>query len=404
MKKYFFIIIGLIAAAVFTGFFVVQMSAPANNNVFSRQAADDGLMPFSEISRAEVLEIKSEDLVENPHFSRILAVVQARILSGGEKGREVEVEYQDQLSRPELQKLRVGDQVVIGKISTPEETVYTVIDRYRIMPLVWMFILFIVCALLFGRTRGAMSLVGLAFSIIVLILFIAPNLLAGKNPLLVTMVGAGAIVLVSIFLAHGFRQRTVVAVIGTITTLLIAEGLAYGFVVAAHLLGKGTEDAFYLQQGFMGALDMRGLLLSGVIIGTLGVLDDITTAQSAVVEELLDANPNLGFKELFYKASSVGREHISSLINTLVLAYAGASLPLFLLLSMNSGQPLWVIINSEFMAEEILRALIGSMALIIAVPLTTSLAAWYFTRERNISDKLPDDYWDKAKDQVGKLT
>jgi len=379
MKKYLYAIIGIFALALTAGFFVVQNSNPANPHTFSLQAADESLLPFNDIYKAEILEVKNEEQIKTEHFSSITATLHVRLLDGNDKGAEVEAEYQDQLTNSDLQKMRPGDRIVVGKISTPDETAYSVVDRYRLPALWWLVGLFVLCALVFGRVRGLMSLAGLLFSIAVLIYFIAPNLLAGKNPLLVTLVGAGGIIYVSIFLSHGFKQRTVIAVIGTVVTLLIAEVVSYFFVVSAQMLGKGTGDAFYLQQGFLGALDMRGLLLSGVIIGTLGVLDDITTAQAAAVEEIHAADRKLGFGELFRRGTSVGKEHIASLVNTLVLAYAGASLPLFLLLTLNSRQPLWVILNSEFMAEEILRGLVGSIALIIAVPITTSLAAWYFS-------------------------
>jgi len=148
-------------------------------------------------------------------------------------------------------------------------------------------------------------------------------------------------------------------------------------VIGAKLLGNGSEQAYFIQAGYFGSINLQGLLLGGIIIGTLGVLNDITTAQAATVEEIHLANNQLSFRRLYQKGSSVGREHIASLINTLVLTYVGVSLPLFLLFSVN-GQSLWTVLNSSTIAEEIVRTLVGSMALILAVPVTTVLAAYYF--------------------------
>jgi uncharacterized membrane protein len=381
MKKYLYIFILLVSVALAIGAIVLHKQK-GNNQSFSQEAADQSLTSFKEVSKAQVLEVIEQDAEQNKHYSRITATLRIKILNGSEKGQEVEASYDDQLSQPNLQKIKQGDIIIVGKIDSPDGASYVVVDKYRLPTLWWMFGLFVALALLFGRVRGATSIVGLAFSIVVLIYFVAPNVLAGKNPNLVILVGAGMIALISILLAHGFKQRTIIAIISTFITLGLAEGLAYVFVNSAKLLGNSSQDALYLQQGLLGGINLQGILLGGIIIGTLGVLNDITTAQAATVEEIHNTNTNLGFKVLFQKASSVGREHIASLINTLVLVYAGASLPLFLLLTLNKSQPLWALINSESFAEEIVRTLIGSIALILAVPITTALAAYYFSQKR----------------------
>lgn len=195
-----------------------------------------------------------------------------------------------------------------------------------------------------------------------------------------SMIGALVIALFSIYLAHGLNRRTTIALISTLLTLGIASGLAILFVKAGKLFGLGSEEAFYIQQlGSLADLNLQGLLLGGIILGALGVLDDITTAQTAAVYEIKRANSALTVRELYNRGISVGREHISSLVNTLFLAYAGASLPLFLFFTVGgSTQPLWVTLNSEFIAEEVVRTLVGSIALMLAVPITTFLAANYF--------------------------
>ena len=157
--------------------------------------------------------------------------------------------------------------------------------------------------------------------------------------------------------------------------------MAIMFVSAGKLLGLGSEQAFYLQFGSLETVNLQGLLLGGIILGALGVLDDVATTQSATVEELKRANPNLSFQELYRGGSSVGREHITSLVNTLFLAYAGASLPVFLFFLTKKPQPRGGTLNTEFIAEEVIRTLVGSISLILAVPITTLLAAYYFSKK-----------------------
>jgi len=199
----------------------------------------------------------------------------------------------------------------------------------------------------------------------------------GGNPLFVSLVGSMGILFFSLYLSHGFNKRTSVALVGTFITLIIATLAALVAVFSAQLFGLGSEEAISLLQGPLKNIDLQGLLLGGMIIGALGVLDDITTAQSATVEEIHRADPKLDVTELFKRGMSVGKEHIASLINTLALAYVGASLPLMILLSQRKF-PFWVLLNSEFIVEEVLRTVIGSFALILAVPITTILAARVF--------------------------
>jgi len=168
--------------------------------------------------------------------------------------------------------------------------------------------------------------------------------------------------------------------LSTLITLGISIGLATFFVNISRLLGQGSEDAMFLANSSLGEINLQGLLLAGIIIGTLGVLDDITTAQTSVVGELRLANPTLSKHELHKRALVVGKEHISSLVNTLVLAYAGASLPLFLLFSAYPDTPFWYSLNSQFISEEVVRTLVGSTALILAVPISTYIAAHFLSK------------------------
>ncbi len=303
-------------------------------------------------------------------------ILQIKLGEGDRKGELIRLEYGG-ASLEASQYLKEGETVVLGY--NPElKNPYYIMDPYRLPAILWILAIFFGVAVFFGRWHGFNSILGLGFSILVLAQFIIPNLVDGQNPLLITFAGAILIILVSMYLAHGISRKTTVAVVSTFATLATAIILALWFVSWSKLFGLGSEESFFLQLGSFDKIDLRGLLLSGMIIGTLGILDDITSAQSAAIFELKDASPSFGWTELYRRGLKIGKEHIASLINTLALAYAGASLPLFLLFSINSTQPLWVILNGEFIAEEIVRTLVGSSALLLAVPITTALAAWYW--------------------------
>ncbi|MBL8029765.1 MAG: YibE/F family protein [Candidatus Doudnabacteria bacterium] len=379
-KKILLSLVAVFIALLAAGLFYVKL-LPVKNFSFHTDAVDAGLGTFSEISKAKILKVISEEAEITSRYSQLNGVYEARILNGPEANLVVTAELSEQVTELNSQKLQEGDEIVIGKIKDPESSSYIIIDRYRLDALAWLVGIFVFLGLLFGRRKGVLSLMGLAFSILILLKFVAPSILEGKDPVLVTILGAGMISVVSIFLSHGFNNRTLVAVVSTVLVLLLTLVGAWSFILAGKFLGLGSNEALYLELGLLKGFDLRGIFLAGVVISTLGVLDDVTTTQAATVEEIKLVKPEAGFRELFSRANSVGKEHISSLINTLVLAYAGASFPFFLLLTFSSTQPLWAVLNSEALAEEILRTLVGSAALILAVPLTTALAAWYFRQK-----------------------
>lgn len=279
-------------------------------------------------------------------------------------------------------RFQQGDRIVVVENQGPNGTLYFIADHYRVHWFIALFIVFLAAAFAFARKQAFFALGGLTLSIIVLAAYIIPQIGAGKNPVIVGLAGAIAISVASLYVAHGWHKRTSVALAGMLITIVIATVLAWVTNSLAHMIGIGSEEAYNLQITFADTIDLRGLFLVGVIIGALGVLDDITTSIAATVEELKKANPAFNRKELYTRAIRVGREHIASLINTLVLAYAGASLPLLLLISLDS-QPLWVTLNSQFLGEELVRTLVGSIALILAVPITTSIAARVFEHEES---------------------
>lgn len=338
--------------------------------------------PKEELFKAQVIKILAtgEQYVDEQHKNPY-QTVQVTILDGSEKGKTLTIKHGEQSTIRENQKVAVGEKVVILKLPTPKGDQYQIVDKYRLDALLPIVGIFFLLVLLLSRLKGLGSIVGLGVSLLVIIQFIVPQILAGHDPLVISILGSLCIMSVTIYLAHGFSRKTHIALVSTALSLILTGSLAYLFVDIVSLSGLGSDDAFSLQYGQTGNINLKGLLLGGIIIGALGVLDDITTSLSAVIEELKKANPSYTFSQLTKSGFRVGSEHISSLVNTLVLAYAGASLPLFLFMILNPlHQPLWAILNSEIIVEEIVRTLAGSIGLIMAVPITTLLSSWIVTR------------------------
>jgi uncharacterized membrane protein len=278
-------------------------------------------------------------------------------------------------------RLAVGEQ-------PGQPTYYNIQDLERGRPLLLLAALFVGAVVAFGRWQGIRSLVGLGLSFVVIISFVIPSILRGHSPVLVAVIGAMAIMLISLYLSHGLGPKTTAAVVGTALALGLTAALAIAFVAAASLTGltnEGANDASFV----VGGLSLRGLLLAGIIIGGLGVLDDVTMSQASLVAELRQANPAAGFAALVSGALRVGRDHIAATVNTLFLAYAGAALPL-LILFVTGQDSLGTVATTEIVAVEVVRALCGSVGLIAAVPLTTVLAALVATEDLPEPDPTAD--------------
>ncbi|MEV7995342.1 YibE/F family protein [Streptomyces sp. NPDC086077] len=301
-----------------------------------------------------------------------------RIDTGEDKGRTFTEVVQPDQSR----QLHQDEKVVVAyEPSAPEDLQYSVTDVNRRLPMALVAGLFALAVVAVGRLRGVMALVALAISFLVLNFFILPAILQGSNPLVVAVVGASAIMLIALYLCHGLSARTSVAVLGTLISLLLIGVLGLLFIDWAALTGN-TDDNTGLIHGLYPTIDMSGLLLAGVIIGSLGVLDDVTVTQTSAVWELHEANPTMGWRGLYRAGIRIGRDHIASVVNTLVLAYAGAALPLLLLFSIAQSS-VGTVANSELVAEEIVRTLVGSIGLVASVPVTTALAALVVSADRS---------------------
>jgi uncharacterized membrane protein len=301
----------------------------------------------------------------------VCQAVEADLTSGPRKGSRVSFEMPATRDTPTLEP---GAPVILGfTADAGEGNQYVLLDFQRDRPLLLLTGLFVLVVLALGRWKGIGALAGLAASLGVIIVFVLPAILTGSSPLLVALTGAAVIAFIALFSTHGFTVPTSVALLGTLSSLALSGLLASIFVGATRLTGLSDEDALLLQVGDA-QLNLRGLLLAGIVLGTLGVLDDVTVTQVSAVWELRRANPGWGAQELYRSALSVGRDHIASTVNTLVLAYAGASLPL-LLFFRQATRSLTIVLTSEVVAIEIVRTLVGSIGLVASVPITTALAA-----------------------------
>jgi uncharacterized membrane protein len=328
--------------------------------------------PPPDLKPAEITAVRSVPC-RNPVANRCASVI-AKLTGGPDKGKEVTLRVGD--AGDDVPQ--VGDKVRLFQVDVPpgfqaNVPPYSLADYERRAPMVWLGIAFALLVVVTGRLRGLSSLVGLGLSLLIVLFFIVPAILHGESPLAVALVGSFAIMLTTIALAHGLGPKSMAACVGTACSLLLTAGLAVFATDLTHLSGFASEEATQLQVDVTG-LSIKGLVVAGMVIGALGVLDDVTVSQASTVMALQRANPRQGFVSLFSEGLSVGRDHIAATVNTLVLAYAGAALPILLVFSVGRisfGNA----VNSEAVAEAIVATLVGSIGLIAAVPLTTALAA-----------------------------
>ena len=333
----------------------------------------------SEILRARVVEVLEEGILDQGEVSQPYQLLRLEVTSGSLSGQELTVEYGSLVFTNESRLFRKGDRVLVERTRTMEgDDTFHVTDYVRTGPLLWLTLLFIAATLLLSGWQGLRSLMGMGVSLAVILIFIVPQILAGRNPLVIAIVGSVVMMGISLYLVYGWGRKTHVAVCGLLLSLIVTGLLAVWSVNWARLSGFGAEEAGFLQIAGV-QLDTRGLLLAGIIIGTLGALDDIAIGQSSTIFELSKANPSLTWQALFKHGMTVGRDHIAAMVNTLLLAYVGAALPLVLMFSVFT-ESLGFTVNREIIAEEIVRTLVGSLGLLAGVPLTSLIAAYVARR------------------------
>jgi len=330
-------------------------------------------VPKEETLEGKIVSIKEEKEIKVMGKKQLYQKLELQITKGSLKNKIITIESGN-IPLANIQKYYRNDKVTINysKDNNGKEAFY-IKDYIRRTPLLVLFIIFIVLTIFIAKIRGLMSLLGMIFSFLMIFFSILPNILNGANPILAVILASLFIVPVTFYLSHGFNKKTTVAIFGTCISLVATGLLATVFIELTKLTGFTSEEAGFLQVFNQRSINMKGILLAGIIIGALGVLDDITISQAAVVFQLKETNRRLTQKELYNQAMNVGQDHISSMVNTLVLVYAGAALPLFLLF-VHNPHSFSEVINYEMIAEEIVRTLVGSIGLILAVPITTYFA------------------------------
>jgi uncharacterized membrane protein len=368
----------LVLLAVGVIFVAPQLESP---DVQSEQHFEPGDI---ETMSAVVLEVLEEGRIElGEEDSHPYQVLLLNVESGSLAGEEIEVSEGTVNLASQDRLFRVGDRVYVERVVGVDGDRYYVSDFIRTGPLAAIVVLFVCLVLLVGRLQGLRALAGTVMSMLVLFLFVVPTIQTGHLPLLpgvqcgpvaASVLGSVFLLAASTYLIYGWSNKGHAAVIGMGLCLVATAALASQFIGLARLTGLTTDESFALVYELGPEADFRGLVLAGMIIGSLGVLDDACVGQASTVFELANASRELSWTELFRRALNVGKDHIAALVNTLVLAYVGASLPLIVMFTIYA-EPLWRRINREPVAEEIVRTLVGSIGLVLGVPITTLVAA-----------------------------
>ncbi|MGD9129499.1 MAG: YibE/F family protein [Candidatus Woesebacteria bacterium] len=341
-----------------------------------------------EVSEPQYMEGKVTKVVETGQETLMDDLVpfqqlEIKVTKGQEKGQIITVKNSAAtmgMGNVQYQTYEPGDKVKIVFIEGAEGKQYYLDGELKKDALIALLVLFVLVVLVVGRIWGALSLLGLLISFIVIFKLIIPLIIKGTNPVLAAIIGSVIIIPSTFYISHGFNKKTHIGVAATFLGLLITGLLAIYFVDASHLTGFASEEAGFLQVEKEGAMDIKGLLLAGIIIATLGILDDVTIGQASTVKQLKKANKKMSFSKLFINAMKVGQDHISSMVNTLILVYSGSALPL-LLLFFDSEKTFLDVIELELIAEEIVRMLVGSIGLVLAAPLATVMAAYVFAKQ-----------------------
>ena len=347
--------------------------------------AQEAHQELNDILLAEVVEIAAEreELIMGTDAYTTVQTMVVKLLEGDQAGETVTFDN-------DMVTLAPGDTIYVTHLITiTGDEYYYLKDVKRHTELIILAALFVSLLLWFAGWQGARALFSLLLSIGAIVLVLIPAMLAGYNPIMVSLGVAGIILALVLFGTHGWNPRSLTAFGGTFGSVVVTSVVALVFVESMRLTGFGSDASVYLNFATDGQLDFGALLLGSIIIGILGVLDDVSITQASVTQELKAANHSLGALALYQRAIRVGRDHVGSLINTLALAYVGAALPLVLLFA-TSSESLGITLNQEVVAAEITRIIVGSIGLILAVPLTTLLAAWWFGT-RGVSENSGDE-------------
>lgn len=345
------ILIGLVISLAAAGFIFYVL--PGLISPDSEDAQEGPVLGYgSDAIQGEILEILEEGETQLGEVTQLYQVLKVKLLEGEYQDLEITVDYGKHQLRPEGLNLKPGDKVILTLRRGVDNLIQArFLDFVRTGPLLILFGTFVFFSVLISGWKGVRSLLGMVASLSVIIFYITPQILQGRDPVLITVSGAFFLLAVTLYLVYGWTLKTHAAVLGTLASLILTALLANYFVNLTRLTGFGDENALFLIQQSEVTINMQGLVLGGMLIGALGVLDDLVITQASVVFELYDLDPGLLVKELYSRAMRVGQDHVAATVNTLVLAYAGAALPMFLLFSI-SGAQIGYLLNLEYVAEE----------------------------------------------------
>ncbi|MBN1886824.1 MAG: YibE/F family protein [Thermoflexales bacterium] len=371
-----YIIAALVGVLILGALAIVTLSLtlarPQPDQLEPAQTSTTGDSETVEARVVRVIETSQRQVA--PGQSQPVQRLELEILSGPLRGQRTEVEHGAMGMTSEDSLYREGDHVLAMVISRPGGGQSLMItDVVRVWSLALLAVAFVALTMLVSGWKGARALAGLAISFVVLMGFVLPQILAGRDPVLVSVIGSFILLAITLYLTQGWTLKTHAALLGVLFSLILTGALASFAVDLARLNGFGSEEAMFLQAAGT-SINVRGLLLAGMIVGTLGVLDDVIVGQASTVMELALANPAWGWRELYRRAMNVGHDHIAAMINTLALAYVGAAMPLLLLFQLYP-EPWLYTLNRELIAEEVARTLVGSLGLTAAVPITTIIAS-----------------------------
>ncbi|WP_239521697.1 YibE/F family protein [Geodermatophilus sabuli] len=350
---------------------------PGDEPTRAQQAAELFLPPGTTYPEGRVSSVEPFDCslpgAGGPAQELTCAIVVVEVLDGEGAGEFQQLEIPAEVYAAGVE---TGDVLVLNRDAAAEEGGgYSFRDYDRDVPIVVLTVVFAVATVAVARLRGLAALLGLAFAFFVMLQFLLPGLLGDSSPTLISLVGSAAIMFVVLYLAHGFSARTTTALVGTLFGLALVAVLGAVSVDVARLTGLTSEETTTLLQ-YDPALDFSGLVLAGVVVAGLGVLNDVTITQASAIWQLHEVDPGMTWRDLYRRGMAVGRDHIASTVYTIVFAYAGASLPLLMLFELYA-QPWDVVLTSSAMAEEVIRTLVGSIALVLAVPVTTAAGAFF---------------------------
>lgn len=366
MKKFF--VAFLLAGALLPALAFAQTAQPDTITFLKAKVVD--------VVSSEVKQIPGTETAEN------YQTIKAEILEGPQTGQVVTLDNDFLL-------MSVGDEFYLRHDVNPLDGTdyYSVDEPYRIPVLEFFVALFIVCLFVFGGKQGIRGLISLIASLLFIGYVLLPGILAGYSPVLVSMGVSALIIILGSYITHGFNRTTTAAVIGMLLTIVVTGALAYLAIHWGHFTGYTSEEATYLNFDTSGSINFVGLLLGSVMIGLLGVLYDAGISQAVAVEELIHMGESAARGKILARAMRIGREHIGALVNTLAIAYVGVSLPLLLLFKVSNTQPVITVINEELFATEIIRTMIGSIGLILAVPITTLVAVYMLYGRKKVGER-----------------